>query len=350
MNPALKTAVRQQTTGADNLSGGNAPAPAATRDPLGHMMEKLKPSLALALPSTMNPERVSRVALTELRTNPKLAEAAQSNPASFMGAMLKASALGLEIGNGLGHAYLVPYDKREKRGNQWVTVGTEIQLIIGYRGMIDLSRRSGQIESLYAVEVYANEPFEVTLGLSNDIQHKRVFNGSVSMSPESVIAVYAVAKLKGGEVQFDVMTKAQIEAIRSRSKASANGPWVTDWVEMAKKTVLRRLFKMLPVSIEMKTNKDSRTLSLDVAGDDDGLVIDQNGAIISGDVSGQQGSAATDTPSQIEGAVKAMEEATTVEALDEVYIRAEVDFDGAKLETLVREYRRIKANLTGSLV
>lgn len=266
----------------NNLTARAVPTVQTTKpkDVIGDLMQKLKPQIAVALPSSMNAERVTRIALTELRTNPKLAEAAQSNPASFMGAMLKASALGLEVGNGLGHAYLLPFDKRAQQEGKWVTVSIETQLIIGYRGMIDLSRRSGQIESLYAVEVYNGESFSVTMGLSQDIQHKRSFDGSVDMRPENVIAVYAVAKLKGGEVQFDVMTRVQIESIRLRSKAKESGPWVTDWVEMAKKTVLRRLFKMLPVSIEVKTANDSREISLEtLANDDGGMIIDQSGSI-----------------------------------------------------------------------
>lgn len=243
-------------------------APAQKKaDPIFNMIEKLKPQMAVALPAAMNAERVARIALTELRTNPKLAQAATNNPASFMGAMLKASALGMEVGNGLGHAYLLPY-------------GSETQLIVGYRGMIELARRSGQIESLYAVEVYNGEKFTVSMGLTQDIIHERDFSGMVDMRPENVIAVYAVAKLKGGMVQFDVMTRVQVEAIRSRSKYKNNGPWVTDWVEMAKKTVLRRLFKMLPVSVEVQTKTESRSVSLEtLANDDAGIVIDHQGGI-----------------------------------------------------------------------
>ena len=253
----------------NNLTARTATqAPAQKRqDPIGNLMEKLKPQMAVALPAAMNAERVARIALTELRTNPKLAQAATNNPASFMGAMLKASALGMEVGNGLGHAYLLPY-------------GSETQLIVGYRGMIELARRSGQIESLYAVEVYNGEKFTVSMGLTQDIIHERDFSGIVDMRPENVIAVYAVAKLKGGMVQFDVMTRVQVEAIRSRSKSKNNGPWVTDWVEMAKKTVLRRLFKMLPVSVEVQTKTESRSVSLEtLANDDAGIVIDHQGGI-----------------------------------------------------------------------
>lgn len=248
-----------------------AQAPAKKADPLLSIIDRVKPSIAQAMPKHLDVERVARIALTELRTNTRLAQAAQVNPASFMGALLKSSALGLEVGNGLGHAYLLPYKD-------------ETQLIIGYRGMIDLARRSGQVESLYAVEVYQGEAFKVSMGLNQDIQHERDFTGTISMSPDKVIAVYAVAKLKGGMTQFDVMTREQVEAIRKRSKSASSGPWVTDWVEMAKKTVLRRLFKMLPVSVEMQTSKGSTAVSLDSVDTDGqnggGVIVDQDGVIL----------------------------------------------------------------------
>lgn len=358
MNPALKTAAKVATAATgEPTTETTALATQAQRDPIGQLMAKLKPQLGLALPSTMNPERVARVALTELRTNPELAEAVLSNPTSFMGAMLKASALGLEVGNGLGHAYLLPFDKWKKDGKEWKVISTEIQLIIGYRGMIDLARRSGQIESLYAVEVYNGEPFEVVLGLDNTIKHSRVFDDKVVMTPDNVVAVYAVAKLKGGEVQFDVMTRQQVEAIRARSKAKDGGPWKTDWSEMAKKTVLRRLFKMLPVSIEMKTGNDSRTISLDRAGDDDGLVLDQNGNILQqqSEANGNH-AVSTDQSNGDDGlpigdvagddslarAVRAMSLCENIDDLDEVFIRAEADVPAQQLEALRGEYKRIK--------
>lgn len=358
MNPALKEAAKAASAATGSPVTETTAVATADKDPIGKLMAKLKPQLGLALPSTMNADRVARVALTELRTNPKLAEAALRNPASFMGAMLKASALGLEVGNGLGHAYLLPFDKWKKDGKDFKVIGTEIQLIIGYRGMIDLARRSGQIESLSAVEVYIGEPFEVTLGLDNTIKHSRVFDGSVSMTPDRVLAVYAVAKLKGGEVQFDVMTRAQVEAIRARSKAKDDGPWKTDWVEMAKKTVLRRLFKMLPVSIEMKTSNDSRSISLDRAGDDDGLVLDQNGNIIQTEAPGSNAVGArqgnedegrptgdTDSNDPLARAMHAMSLCDTVDDLDEVFVRAESDVPADKIEALRGEYKKAKGKI-----
>lgn len=343
-NAALQAVKNEQST-----------AVAKKEDPIGALMARLKPQLATALPAALNPERVARIALTELRQNPKLAEAALSNPLSFAGAMLRAATLGFEVGNGLGHAYLLPFEKRKKENNVWVTVSIETQLIIGYRGMIELSRRSGQIESLYAVEVYSGEPFEVTLGLSNDIEHKRRFD--VDTSPDKVVAVYAVAKLKGGQVQFEVMGRNQVEQIRARSKSKDNGPWVTDWAEMAKKTVVRRLFKMLPVSIEVKTANDAKSVSLEqLANDDHGMTIDANtGQILTpnGDFDeSQQPQSSSDERGQGDQSggnvswIAKIEAAQTVAELDEVYIRAEAECSKAELEPLMCAYREQKGKVS----
>lgn len=190
--------------------------------------------MAMALPKTMTAERLTRIVMTECRKVPDLFKCA---PESFYGAVLQCASLGLEPGSALGHCYLLPYKSKN---------GLQAQLIIGYRGMIDLARRSGQIISLSAYCAYEKDEFEYRLGLEPDIRHIP----SPLADRGAVIYVYAVAKLKGGGVQFEVMSRADIEAVRKQSKAKDFGPWVTHWDEMAKKTVIRRLFKYLPVSIE----------------------------------------------------------------------------------------------------
>jgi len=206
----------------------------------------IKQQMALALPKHMTADRLARIALTEVRKNPKLAQCDQT---SFLGAIMQLASLGLEPGGALGHAYLLPFDKRQKVGGQWKTVGTDVQLIIGYRGMIDLARRSGQIVSLEARTVHARDHFEVELGLDSRIVHRPDWT---AQERGPLTFVYAVAKLRDGGVQFEVMSRAEIEGIRAQSKAKDNGPWVTHFDEMAKKTVIRRLFKYLPVSIEIQ--------------------------------------------------------------------------------------------------
>lgn len=194
--------------------------------------------MALAMPKSMTPDRLTRIVMTECRKTPALLKCA---PESFYGVVLQCAALGLEPGSALGHCYLLPFGNgKDKQGRP------NAQLIIGYRGMIDLARRSGQIVSLQAYCVHEQDTFNYKLGLDPDIQH--VPASTADRGP--VTHVYAVAKLKGGGIQFEVMSRAEIEKVRSTSKAGNTGPWASHWEEMAKKTVIRRLFKYLPVSIE----------------------------------------------------------------------------------------------------
>lgn len=200
-------------------------------------LEKSKSQLAMALPKNITPDRFFRVVMTAVQTTPKLLECDRR---SLLAAVMTSAQLGLEPGP-LGHAYLIPY-------------GDKVQFIPGYRGMIDLARRSGQIQTIQAHVVCQGDEFKVSFGLNPELQHVPKFEGE-RCKPW---AVYAIAKLKGGETQFEVMTVPEIEAVRSRSKAARNGPWVTDWEEMARKTVVRRLFKYLPVSVEI-----ARAVALD---------------------------------------------------------------------------------------
>ena len=240
------------------------------QDPAVALVEKLKPQLALALPRHMTADRMARIVLTDMRRVPKLMEC---TPQSLAGAIMASAQLGLEPGNGLGHAYLLPFDKRAKVGGQWQTVATECQLIIGYRGMIDLARRSGQIVSLSARIVHERDHFTYRYGLDETIEHVP----HAGEHPGAMTFVYAVAKLKDGGVQFEVMSRAEVEAIRAKSKAGSSGPWVDHFEEMAKKTAIRRLFKYLPVSVEM-----SRAVTMDEQADA-GLPQDHN--VIDGMVS-----------------------------------------------------------------
>lgn len=194
--------------------------------------------MALALPKSLTPERLTRIVMSECRKTPALLDC---SPTSFYGCVLQCAQLGLEPGSALGHCYLLPF------GNGKASDGRpNAQLIIGYRGMIDLARRSGQIVSISAHCVHEADEFHYEFGLHEDCRH--VPAAMADRGP--VTHVYAVARLVGGGFQFDVMSRAEIEAVRSQSKAGTKGPWVTHWPEMAKKTVIRRLFKLLPVSIE----------------------------------------------------------------------------------------------------
>ena len=200
--------------------------------------KEFQSQMAMALPKTMTAERLTRIVMTECRKVPALLNCA---PESFFGAVLQCAQLGLEPGNALGHCYLLPFGNGKAKDGR-----PNCQLIIGYRGMIDLARRSGQILSINAYCVHQSDDFSYELGLHPDIHH--VPASVADRGPVSF--VYAVAQLKGGGVQFEVMSRAEIEEVRKTSKAGQSGPWSSHWEEMAKKTVIRRLFKYLPVSIE----------------------------------------------------------------------------------------------------
>lgn len=196
---------------------------------LAQLIERQKPEIARALPRHMNPDRMARIAVTVLRQTPKLA---QCTPESFLGALMTCSQLGLEPGP-LGHAYLVPYKR-------------EVTFIPGYRGLVDLAYRSGQVATVKAQVVYEADEFDFEEGLDAYLKHKR----SRAADPGQVIWVYALVKLKDGASNFVVMTVAEVEKIRKRSMAANNGPWVTDWEAMAKKTALKQLSKWMPLSPE----------------------------------------------------------------------------------------------------
>lgn len=277
---------------------------------LAHLLATpgVQAQLKAALPRHMTAERMARIATTEMRKVPKLG---QCDPMSFLGAVIQCAQLGLEPGNALGHAYILPFDKREKVNGQWKTVRTEAQVIIGYRGMIDLARRSGQIVSIDARAVYEGDKFECLLGLDAKIEHVPDWQNPNRADPSKLRFVYAVAKLKDGGVQFDVMSRAEVEGIRGRSKSADNGPWVTDFAAMAVKTVVRRLFKFLPVSIEMQ-----RAVGLDELAE--AGVSQQNAAVIDADfafVDDQQQLGATSDPSSpLQHYLTQIEAATSAEA------------------------------------
>lgn len=196
------------------------------------LLEKSKPQIKMALPTHLNPDRMLRIAMTSIQKTPELLNC---TPESLLGAIIQSAQLGLEPDGALGHAYLIPYKN-------------VCTLIPGYKGLLSLARRSGEISTIIAEAVHAKDVFEYELGLDAKLKHI-----PTAEEDEGVfIAAYAVCKLKDGGVQFTVLRKGAIERIRKRSKAANNGPWVTDYEEMAKKTALRRLCKYLPCSVELQ--------------------------------------------------------------------------------------------------
>ncbi|WP_400194656.1 recombination protein RecT [Lysinibacillus telephonicus] len=214
---------------------GQAPKPKTIED----YLKQMAPAMAQALPKHMDVDRLTRLAMTTIRTTPQLREADVS---SLLGAVMQAAQLGLEPGL-MGHCYLLPF-KNNKKGI------TEVQFIIGYKGMIDLARRSGHIQSIYAHAVYEKDEFEYELGLEPKLKHKPCMD----VDKGNFVGAYAVAHFKDGGYQFEFMPKSEIEKRKGRSKAANSNysPWATDYEEMAKKTVVRHMWKYLPISVELQ--------------------------------------------------------------------------------------------------
>jgi recombination protein RecT len=204
----------------------------AAQDPgvkVAQYFKGLESKIAEVLPKHVSAATLTRIAITEIRTNPKLLECSL---VSLAGAVMKSAQLGLQLGM-LGHCYLVPY-------------GTEATFILGYKGMIDLARRSGAIKEIYAVTVYENDVFEIEYGIDRKMKHIPNYEDQGAFK-----GAYAVAHFTNGGYHFEYFPKVEIEKRRNRSKAKNNGPWVTDYEEMAKKTVIRHIFDYLPVSVDI---------------------------------------------------------------------------------------------------
>lgn len=214
--------------------------PKTVADLSGFVASRIK-QIRSVVASNVTPEKMARIALNELRTNDYLAKCAIQSPESFIAAISDASHLGLEIGGALGQAYLVPF-----KG--------EIKMMPGYRGLLSLARRSGEITSINAEIVYENDEFSLELGLESKVTHKPRLNGNRG---EPMLA-YMVAHFKDGGHHFEWMTIEDVYKARDRSSAVQSGkktPWDTDRDEMIRKTVIRRGWKYLPMSIEMQHAK-----------------------------------------------------------------------------------------------
>ena len=196
---------------------------------------KSEKQIAKALPSAITPERFARMATTAVTMNPDLG---RCTPASFIGALLQAAALGLEPNTPLGQAYLIPY-------NNYKNGVKEAQFQIGYRGLIELAHRSGEFQSIEAHVVYENDEFEYELGLDPKLRHKPALSNR-----GKPILYYAMFRTKDGGFGFQVMSYEDcLNHAKKYSKAYNGGfsPWSTNFDEMAKKTTLKKALKYAPL-------------------------------------------------------------------------------------------------------
>lgn len=217
-------------------------------------IKSMEGEIKKALPSVITPERFTRMVLSAISVNPKLASC---TPNSFLGAMMSAAQLGLEPNTPLGQAYILPYSNK----------GTlEAQFQIGYKGLIDLAYRSGEVEVVQAHIVYENDTFECEYGLEPKLTHK-----PADHDRGNPVKVYAVFKTKSGGYGFEVMSMedVRIHAEKySKAYGSSFSPWKTNFEEMAKKTVLKKVLKYAPLKSDfVKAVVQDETIKTELSED-----------------------------------------------------------------------------------
>ena len=228
------------------------------------LLDSAKDQFAVALPRHLSVDKLLRMSVTVLAKNEDLLRCSAE---SVVGAIMECAQLGLYPDNTvLGHAYLVPFNVKVKGQDgreQWIK---RCQLIPGYRGLLDLCRRSNATQWVDAFPVYEGDNFDYAYGSEPYIVHKPAHPPDPEKAPDGALVwddpdltfAYAIGKLANGDVRFRVMSRRDIEKIRRRSRAADKGPWVTDYPAMCLKTVLRQWCKYIPMSPEI-----TRAVTLD---------------------------------------------------------------------------------------
>ncbi len=247
------------TSGAIAAASNNKPVKANKPMQIKDYIKSYEKEIAKALPSVITPERFARMATTAVTQNAALAAC---SPQSFIGAMLTAASLGLEPNSPLGQAYLIPY-------------GSNCQFQLGYRGLIELAHRSGDIKSIEAHVVYANDDFDFEFGLEPKLKHK-----PAKKDRGDITWVYAVYHTKDDGYGFEVMSVEDINKHRAKYSKAKNSPWDTAWEEMAKKTVIKKVLKFAPLKAEFARAMASDETTTDAVIENGDLELVQDYTII----------------------------------------------------------------------
>lgn len=191
-------------------------------------------AIASVLPTHLTPERFTRIAILAMTRTPKLAEC---DPNTILACLMTLSQFGLEPDG--RNAHLIPFWNSQRKVNECV-------LIIDYKGLAALAKRSGHVSFVHADKVCENDVFQFDKG--QVIKHE--INFKTERGP--AYAYYAMVRYKDGTEQAVAMTKDEVDSIRKRSRAGETGPWKSDYDEMGKKTAFRRLSKWLELSPEFR--------------------------------------------------------------------------------------------------
>ncbi len=211
-------------------------------DPVHAALVKQMKAIDAALPKGYDVRRFCSTVMLTVLKNPMLRRCFQDSPTEFLNAVREAASLGVSFNESMGQAWLVPFNMRQSDGrDKWTA-----QLIIGYKGLLDLIYRTGRVSHVEAHVVRQGDKFDYCLGLEPKLEHKPAM-----VNRGDVVAAYAVIRFKDGHKTFTVMNREELEQHRARSKAR-HGPWVTDPEAMMLKTVLRQAVKYLEMTPEVR--------------------------------------------------------------------------------------------------
>lgn len=209
-------------------------------------IRKWEGSIVPALPKHVDKDRFVRMSLQMVSPTYGIRHLAECTPESIVGGLMIAAKAGIELNSPLGHAWLLPF--RTNIGTkEKPRYAYQAQFVLGYKGVLDLAWRSGKIKDIAAREVYEADEFDVVYGSTPKLTHKPVFT-----ERGEIVLYYAIARFAGGGHANVVLTPADIEKYRARSKAKDTGPWKTDYVAMACKTCVLRMKPVLPLSSEQQ--------------------------------------------------------------------------------------------------
>lgn len=211
---------------------------------VSEQLNAMQSQFAAALPAHIPVDRFVRVAMTAINNNPDLAKADRK---SLWNACVRAAQDGL-LPDGKEGALVIYNTKikdKETGRDNWVSA---VQWMPMVSGILKKARNSGEIASILARVVYEGDTFRNWI--DDEGEHIQ-YEASPTQNREVVRFVFAMAKLKTGEIKVETLTPADVEKIREVSKSKDRGPWVSWWEEMAKKSAIRRLAKTLPMSTDL---------------------------------------------------------------------------------------------------
>lgn len=260
-NPATKESKKDLSKVLQDKAGGKTTSPATSTnlppavvgfDAFRDFLDRHKQDFSMVIPSHLKPERVLRLAVSAARRTPELLSC---DLATVVGGLLEATSLGLEVNTPLNHARLIPF-----RNNK--TQKKEAQLVIEYRGYVELFYRHPKVLSVFANVVYTRDIFTLRYGTNEILEHTPLEESDRG----EIKGFYAYIKMTDDAYRFIYLSKSEVDAIRdkysaayaSAKKAGSNDtPWITDYEAMGMKTAIRRLERFVPKSPEIGRGVDA---------------------------------------------------------------------------------------------